>query len=207
MSQHSIDVPEASQDDRVERIEAELARLRKTLLRHGHAQEHFQQQIGHKIDRLMASAEIGQPVPSRPALPGSVLGSKQLRALLEFDQSVGRLLDLARGEEKKGEEKKAVTGAEGDAPASLREGLDFLQIRLRNLQRSLGVEPIPTLGQPFDDRLHRAESICHRPDLADGVIAEELLPGYLLDGEVARPALVVVNRWPEPSTTTFEEHS
>ena len=190
MGPDSTDFPQDLLSERVERIETELARLRKTLLRHGHAQEHFQQQVGRKMDRLLASTSA----------ESSQLDRRQLRALLEFDQSVSRLLDLARGEQES-------SPASDDAPASLREGLDFLQIRLRNLQRSLGLEPIPALGQPFDDRLHRVEATSCRTDLADGVITEELLPGYLLDGEVARPALVVVHRRPEPTTTTSEEPS
>ncbi len=65
---------------------------------------------------------------------------------------------------------------------------------MSNLQRSFGLESIPALGRPFDDRLHQAHGVCRRTDLPDGQVVEELLPGYSLDGEVTRPALVIVNR-------------
>ena len=36
--------------------------------------------------------------------------------------------------------------------------------------------------------------------LPDGQVVEELLAGYLLDGEVERPALVIVNRLEDERT-------
>ncbi len=154
-------------------LSQEVARLRKLLLKLGHAQELFQQRIEEEVGRLVH--------PNPPASPDSA----QQRALIEVDQAVLHLLDLARG----------TGGGSPEAdPRSVREGLTLLQIRVRNLQRSFGLEPLPAVGQPFDDRLHQAQGLCHRPDLADGEIVEEILPGYRLRGRVVRPALVIVNR-------------
>lgn len=197
MYETSEDDLEPSPRPGFERIEGELARLRKTLLRHGHAQEHFQRRIDERIEHLVAAVE-----PSTAALQKPALSAQQLRTIIELDQSVARLLELARDQRSASKDSPS-----GNAPASLREGLDFLQIRLRNLQRSFGLEPIPTRGRPFDDRLHRAESTCCRPDLGDGMIVEELLPGYLLGDEIVRPALVVVNRIPKTYPTDPGNHS
>lgn len=121
---------------------------------------------------------------------GAELNAAQRRALLELDQAILRLLELA--------------GAPGgfssslpEDPASLYEGLVLLQVRAQNLGRSFGVEPIPTRGHPFDDRLHEVSAISHHPDLPEGLVVEEVLPGYRLHGRVLRPALVVVNRHPK----------
>jgi hypothetical protein len=172
----------------------EVARLRKILLKLGHAQELFQHRIEEEVGRLsrpLSGAEGA--LPAVPALPDTA----QQRALMEVDQAVLHLLDLARGAAR---ESSAAEAAEEDvAPRSLREGLVLLQVRVRNLQRSFGLEPIPAVGRRFDDRCHQACGVCEQPGLADGEVAEEVLPGYRLGDRVVRPALVVVNRRNEPS--------
>ncbi len=167
----------------------EIARLRRTLLKHGHAQELFQERVQDRMDRLAnerprpGAAAVGDR-PRRAA--AASLNGAQLRSVVELGQAVRNLKDLAAG--------GPPVAADESSPRSVREGLDYLEIRVSNLQRSFGLEPIPALGRPFDDRLHRAHGVCHRDDLPDGQVVEELLPGYLLAGEVERPALVIVNR-------------
>lgn len=166
----------------VEAVGEEVARLRKTLLRFGHAQELFQQRVEEEVGRLARSEDRA------PSSVAAQPNGAQQRALMEVDQAVLHLLALAQA-----------TGGEAlvdpeAAPRSMREGLGLLQIRVRNLQRSFGLEPIPAVGRAFDDRCHQAYGICHLPGLADGEVAEEVLPGYRLGGKVVRPSLVIVNR-------------
>ena len=164
----------------------EVARLRRTLLRQGHAQEMFQQRVEEEIGRLVRDGAGGRE-PRGTA--GAVPDAAQQRALLEVDQAVLHLLDLTPG---------GRPGSSGPvpeiSPRSVREGLVLLQIRVRNLGRSFGLEPIPAVGLPFDDRCHQVHDVCNEPGLADGEVAEEVLPGYRLHGRVVRPALVIVNR-------------
>lgn len=173
----------------LETVGQEVARLRKTLLKLGHGQELFQHRIEEEIGRL------SRPLPgAEGALPGAaptVPDRAQQRALMEVDQAVLHLLDLAQGAAR--EAPAAMEMAEA-APRSLREGLVLLQIRVRNLQRSFGLESIAAVGRLFDDRCHQACGVCERPGLADGEVAEEVLPGYRLGDRIVRPALVVVNR-------------
>ncbi len=114
------------------------------------------------------------------------LTAGQLRTLIDLGQAVRQLRDLSVS--------GASAAVDEDSPRSLREGLDLLEIRVGNLQRSFDLVSIPTRGRPFDDRLHRAHGVCRRDDLPDGQVVEEVLPGYLLGDEVERPALVTVNR-------------
>ncbi len=160
----------------------ELAKLRRTVLRQGHAQELFQARVEEAIERLGWR--------SAPAGGAGRLADPQVRALIELDGALLQLLRLA------GRMAPPAPGepAPEDAPRSLREGLMLLQVRVRNLQHSLGLEAIPAAGRPFDDRWHQAVGVVHRPDLPDGQVVEEILPGYRLGERVVRPALVVVNR-------------
>ena len=176
----------------------EVARLRRVLLKQGHAQELFQEGLERQVeklaDRIARIAPAGplaqeQEVARAGSGEGTLPNPAQQRVLLELDQAVLHLLRLARGED-------APAGRRESDPRTVQEGLGLLQIRVRNLQRSFGLEPIPAVGQPFDDRLHQAAGVCHRADLPDGQVAEELLPGYRLRGRVLRTALVIVNRRP-----------
>jgi GrpE protein len=175
---------EAPEADLLEALGREFSLLRKAVLRQGHAQELFQARVEEAVGGLSgAAAKVAPPAPN----------SAQVRALLELDQAVLQLLRLSQAQMAQAEG-PAVGGPVENAPRSLREGLSLLQVRVRNLQHSLGLEAIPAQHRRFDDRWHEACGIAHRPDLPDGWVVEEILPGYRLGERVVRPARVVVNR-------------
>jgi GrpE protein len=183
----------------LEAVGQEVARLRKTLLKLGHAQELFQQKIEEEIGRLSRPADRSAGDRDPAGAAGALPNTAQQRALMEVDQAVLHLLDLTRGADR-----ESPAEAPEITPRSMREGLVLLQIRVRNLQRSFGLEPIPAVGRRFDDRLHQVYGVCDLPGLAEGEVAEEVLPGYRLGDRVVRPALVVVNRRKEPGAPAGE---
>ncbi|HEY2737767.1 MAG TPA: nucleotide exchange factor GrpE [Thermoanaerobaculia bacterium] len=166
-------------------LTTEVRLLRKAVLRQGHAQELFQARLDEAVGQLAAASQTVRP------LPPAGLSSAQVRVLLELDQAVLQLLRLVEGGDIEAEAEPAE-----DAPRSLREGLSLLQVRVSNLQRSLGLTPIPARNLPFDDRWHEACGVVRRPDLPDRWVVEEILPGYRLGDRVVRPARVVVNLQP-----------
>jgi molecular chaperone GrpE (heat shock protein) len=180
------ELDEESEADRqaalLDALAAELGLLRKAVLRQGHAQELFQARVEQAVGWLSGAQERTRPAP--PAGPGPA----QVRTLLELDQAILQLLRLAAGETR-----GTAEGLADDTPRSLQEGLSFLQIRVRNLQHSMGLEAIPARNLPFDDRWHEACGVAHRPDLPDRWVVEEILPGYRLGERVVRPARVIVN--------------
>jgi hypothetical protein len=186
--------PTTDQGAALDALVEEMARFRRVLLKQGHAQELFQERLEQQIQGLASRLDrsAGASSPRREEAPaaqgeGVLPNPAQQRVLLELDQAVLHMLRLIRGED-------APEGRQPSDPRTVQEGLGLLQIRVRNLQRSFGLEPIPAVGLPFDDRLHQAAGVCHRSDLADGLVAEELLPGYRLCGRLLRTALVIVNR-------------
>jgi molecular chaperone GrpE len=76
-------------------------------------------------------------------------------------------------------------------PAFLR-GVEAIAEQLRRIVTGLGAVPIRSVGTLFDPRLHEAvgtvPAIDHPPD----TVVTEVRQGFLLDGEVLRPAQVVV---------------
>ena len=56
-----------------------------------------------------------------------------------------------------------------------------------------GATPIDSLGEPFDANYHEALAQLPSPDVAEGVVMNEVKRGWLLHGKLLRPAQVVVS--------------
>jgi len=61
--------------------------------------------------------------------------------------------------------------------------------KLKTALEGEGLQPIDAVGQPFDPRFHQA--IMRRPG-QEGVVLEEAQRGYVMNGRVLRPSMVVV---------------
>ncbi len=59
---------------------------------------------------------------------------------------------------------------------------------------SAGVEAFDPTGEPFDPQLHEALSTQPAEGTEPGVVVETLSKGYRLNGQVLRPAKVVVSK-------------
>ena len=71
------------------------------------------------------------------------------------------------------------------------EGMWLLERKFRSILESEGLEPIDSLGKPFDPYLH--EAIAHvESDKPEGTVIEEHQKAYRLYDRVIRPALVSV---------------
>lgn len=71
------------------------------------------------------------------------------------------------------------------------EGMWLVERKLRRVLESEGLEPIDTLGQPFDPYLHQA--VAHvESDEPEGTVIQEHQKAYRLHDRVIRPALVTV---------------
>jgi molecular chaperone GrpE len=78
----------------------------------------------------------------------------------------------------------------------LLEGVQMTADVFRSKLQSLGVEPIPALGYPFDPNLEQAVgTVKVRETSQDGIVIEELQSGYLMEGQLLRPAQVRVGRF------------
>ena len=61
--------------------------------------------------------------------------------------------------------------------------------KLKGALQSEGVQEIEAVGQPFDPRFHQA--VMRRPGQED-IVLEEVQKGYVMNGRVLRPSMVVV---------------
>lgn len=86
---------------------------------------------------------------------------------------------------------RAVGMAE-DKESSTYKGVEMILKQFLDIIKSMGVEEIPALGEPFDPNYHSA--IMHIDDEScdENVIVEVFQKGYKHDGKVIRPSMVKV---------------
>ncbi|MBA0716099.1 hypothetical protein Golax_014965 [Gossypium laxum] len=72
---------------------------------------------------------------------------------------------------------------------------------------SLGVEPVDTVGNPFDPMLHEAIMQEDSTEFEEGIILQEFQKGFKLRDRLLRPAMVKVSAGPGPSKTEQGESS
>ncbi len=77
------------------------------------------------------------------------------------------------------------------------DGVDStMQLFLKELS-SFGVERIDPKGQTFDPNLHQAVAVAPSDQVAPNTVIDVMQKGFLLNGRVVRPAMVVVSKQPE----------
>lgn len=73
-------------------------------------------------------------------------------------------------------------------------GVKSVAKQLEDALRGIGVEKIPAAGTEFDPELHEAIQMEDSGKGKKEIVVEELQPGYMMDGEVIRHAMVKVGR-------------
>lgn len=82
--------------------------------------------------------------------------------------------------------------AAGDRDGDLAKGVELVLDELRAKLRAAGVEGFDPTGEKFDPAVHEALDARDAGDAESGVVVETLAKGYRLNGQVLRPARVVV---------------
>jgi len=78
--------------------------------------------------------------------------------------------------------------------AKLREGTELTLKLLGDVMGKFGIERIDPEGEPFNPQYHQAMSTQPRNDVAPNTVVTVVQSGYLLNGRLVRPALVMVSR-------------
>ena len=77
------------------------------------------------------------------------------------------------------------------------DGIELIDKQFHDALAKLGVEPVPTEGQPFDPNLHQAIQMVDTDEAQDNHVLDELQRGYKLKDRLLRPAMVRVARNPK----------
>ncbi|HXF82741.1 MAG TPA: nucleotide exchange factor GrpE [bacterium] len=91
---------------------------------------------------------------------------------------------------------RALGHGETAEPAAVLEGIRIAHRQIVERLQAAGVQPIEARGKPFDPRVHEAVDVASAEALgvAPDTVVDEVQRGYLLNGEVLRPARVRVAR-------------
>lgn len=88
--------------------------------------------------------------------------------------------------------------AAADAPdvdvEKLREGTELTLKLLSDVMAKFGIERIEPEGEPFNPDYHQAMSMQPRSDVPPNTVVNVVQSGYLLNGRLVRPALVMVSQ-------------
>ncbi|HYE57367.1 MAG TPA: nucleotide exchange factor GrpE [Rhodothermales bacterium] len=88
---------------------------------------------------------------------------------------------------------RALDAMGADAPEAIRTGIEGVVRNFENALKTIGVEPIEAVGEPFNTHLH--EAIAHPPatdDQIPGTVVAEARRGYRMGDQVLRHSQVVV---------------
>ena len=94
---------------------------------------------------------------------------------------------------------KAISHAQNDenSPALL-EGLELTRDGLMKVLQKAGLNEVGALGKPFDPSFHESVSQQIDDTVAPGHVIMELQKGYLLNGRLVRPSMVVISQGEAP---------
>jgi molecular chaperone GrpE len=85
-------------------------------------------------------------------------------------------------------------GGDASAHRALVEGVAMVRDELHDRLESAGVEAFDPTGERFDPQVHEALSTKPEEGTEPGVVLETVAKGYRLNGQVLRPAQVVVSQ-------------
>jgi molecular chaperone GrpE len=91
----------------------------------------------------------------------------------------------------------------GNAEAIL-SGVRMIYDQVLAELRKFGLEPVESVGRPFDPNLHEAVGVVPWEGSPEGTVLAESLKGYLLNGRLLRPAHVTVAQSPAATGTSAD---
>ncbi|MEQ5803723.1 nucleotide exchange factor GrpE [Halomonas sp. H10-9-1] len=89
---------------------------------------------------------------------------------------------------------KALEAMADGASESHREGVSMTLKMQLDVFGKFGVEVVDPAGEPFDPQYHEAMAMVPNPELDPNSVMEVIQKGYLLNGRLVRPAMVVVSQ-------------
>ncbi len=75
-----------------------------------------------------------------------------------------------------------------------RNGIELIYRQFQDALQKIGVQPIVSVGQPFDPRVHEAVEMVDTTEVPDHHVLDELQRGYKYKERLLRPAMVRVAR-------------
>jgi molecular chaperone GrpE len=88
----------------------------------------------------------------------------------------------------------AAIDTDNEAMNAVNEGIELTLKNFLDVLKRHKVEQLDPKGQPFDPEKHQAMTMVPNPEVAANTVIDVFQKGYLLNGRLVRPAMVVVSR-------------
>ena len=93
-------------------------------------------------------------------------------------------------------ERALASSGDEQGQGALTEGIELTRKGFMDVLAKYGVEPVDPTGQPFDPETAQAMSMVDQPDVEPNSVVAVMQKGYLLNGRLLRPAMVMVSKAP-----------
>jgi molecular chaperone GrpE len=77
---------------------------------------------------------------------------------------------------------------------SFHKGVELIYSHLKELLEKEGLKEIEAVCQPFDPNYHEAVTQCESDQHEEGIVADQMCKGYMLNEKLLRPSKVVVSK-------------
>ncbi|WP_203299629.1 nucleotide exchange factor GrpE [Marinobacter sediminum] len=186
----------SNDENRNEQVEDELKEATEAAAEEAQAESEVVDGEESEVDALRAQVKEAQEQMLRSQ---AEMQNVRRRAEIDVEKAhkfalekfVKELLPVADSLEKAVESTEGSEDA-GELVASIREGVEMTLNLFMNSLGKFNVEQLNPVGEPFDPQQHEAMSMVPSPDAEPNSIVAVVQKGYLLNGRVVRPAMVVV---------------
>ncbi len=172
-------VPSKHENEEVEALKAERDEFRETLLRQKRDFDNYRQRTERE----------------RKAMFRNILGSLATQMLPVLD-NLNRALDATVESESQ---------AEGQDLKVFFDGIVLVNQQLNEVLTGMGVQPIPSVGEPFDPNIHEAVASEETDEFPPKTVIQELLRGYRIDEKVIRASMVKVSAAKQETSESNDE--
>lgn len=93
-------------------------------------------------------------------------------------------------------ERALESSSDEQGSAALAEGVELTRKGFMDVLAKYGVEAVDPMGEPFDPETAQAMSMVEQPDVEPNSVVAVMQKGYLLNGRLLRPAMVMVSKAP-----------
>ena len=93
-------------------------------------------------------------------------------------------------------ERALESSGDDQGSAALAEGVELTRKGFMDVLSKYGVEAVDPQGEPFDPETAQAMSMVEQPDVEPNSVVAVMQKGYVLNGRLLRPAMVMVSKAP-----------
>jgi molecular chaperone GrpE len=101
----------------------------------------------------------------------------------------------------------AHSSVEDEQVKKIREGVELTLKMFQDTLKRYNLEAVDPHGQPFNPEHHQAMAMQENAEVEPNSVLNVFQKGYLLNGRLLRPAMVVVSKAPSPAQPSINEQA